>query len=297
MQTLASIAFMLSVFALIIGTCQPRAIIRWGREEEKTIGKVAVFCWIAIFITTSIDGALSGNLKMMLITAVMLIMFWALVLFIVGLFSPKAIIWWGENVNKTRKKAMFFTLITFVFFTGIFGTLNDSSELSNFDVSQKQILAKNQENTQKLKAEQESQAKITAEKKAQEDAAKKESDAKETTSNSKPTVNSDQLKDMQKAFNDLESGNNYKILYSGVGCGIKSGGGESVVVKVNENWNDLSKDMKIAYIKHVVSVWAGMHGARGLAFDPDKFDVTLKHDESGRTVATWGSFWGPSIKD
>ena len=295
MQIIASIAWVLSILALIIGTIRPRTILRWGKDEEKNIGKVTVVCYPIILILSAINGILLGESNYFK-NAVVFMFLWSFLLLILGLTSPRSIIWWGQDDTKTRIKLIksFVPALVVLFF---FARWLPATPIAD-DVTKNQRIIKQQEQqaAQKAKAEQEAQAKIVAEKRDKEEAAKKEEEkSKEytTKTSDKPVISNEQTKEMLEAFNKLESNNNFKDFYAGVNASSPY----RLQVIVSEYWNVASKDMKIGYIKHVVMLWGGMSGARGTPIKPDDLKVEFIHDVSGRRVATWDSLWGTSIKD
>jgi biopolymer transport protein ExbD len=107
-----------------------------------------------------------------------------------------------------------------------------------------------------------------------------------------PTNYQGKRDEMLDALNGLESKNMYRDLYAGL-----SMQNNTLTIKVNDSWSYMSKDARIGFIKHIGTMWFGMCGARKLHINPDDFYIKINHDQSGRTVATWDSLWGPSIKD
>jgi hypothetical protein len=290
MQIIFGFALTLSVLALIIGTFRPGAIIRWGREEEKNIGKVATFCWPVIFITTCVYANFTGDLVVGITMAIVFMMIWALLLFVVGLFSPKAIIWWGQS--KTRKNSSIFSLTAFALSLVILVIFSSSSsKLANLDKSRIDEIAQKDAADKKIKDEQD--AKIAATEK--EDAVKKA--AKNAEAKIKRAQLNGQIKETMDAFNDIESKSDFKALYSGVQVSVGSSGEYHLQIDVTDYWNGVSKDVKLTYINHVITIWGGMCQARKIPFNLEKLEITFVHNMSGRTVATWNSVFGPSIKD
>lgn len=104
----------------------------------------------------------------------------------------------------------------------------------------------------------------------------------------KRAANSAKWDEMLESYNTVQSSNNYKILYGGVQLE-----GNRVIVLVTDYWNSVSKDIKVAYVNQCTSLWYGMCGARKL---PVGMSFKFVHNASGRTVATWDSNWGTSIK-
>ncbi len=97
--------------------------------------------------------------------------------------------------------------------------------------------------------------------------------------------------EMRESFNHIQSNNNYRALYSGM-----KWDGRTLTVYVTDIWNRASDDIKNAYMKQCMTLWAGMAGARKLPLSLDNVNLEMIHEISGRKVGTWDSFWGPSVK-
>lgn len=97
----------------------------------------------------------------------------------------------------------------------------------------------------------------------------------------------------QEAFNKVFSVNKFRAAYAGVQCKR----GNHLIVYVNDLWNIMSKDRKIAFITTCVTAWGGIANSHNTTFNPDEFNLEVKHSDSNRTVGTWGSIRGPVIKD
>ncbi len=126
---------------------------------------------------------------------------------------------------------------------------------------------------------------------------KKAAEVKPTTTEQtkqKPKTNyNGGLQEMMESFNIVESKHNE---YGSIYAGLTFQNPNTLIIYVNDRWNYISKDTQLGFIKQVGMLWGGMTGARKLEFTYDDFNIIVRHKQSDRTVATWDSLWGPSIK-
>ncbi len=124
------------------------------------------------------------------------------------------------------------------------------------------------------------------------DKLKHQQEAKATEDRQKNEEYQEKLTELIESYNKVLSSNNGKAMYEG--CSIK---GRTITIYVNDYWSLLSKDSKIGAVKSYMQLWGGMHGARKMKIDYNDWKLCVRHVSSERTLATWDSLWGPSIKD
>lgn len=65
--------------------------------------------------------------------------------------------------------------------------------------------------------------------------------------------------------------------------------GDTITFTVKDSWNGLSRDGREGRVKQWFTLWSGMGGARGFREKPSDFKIKIKHQDSGRVIATWDS--------
>lgn len=92
-------------------------------------------------------------------------------------------------------------------------------------------------------------------------------------------------------FNKMLSNNRGHAMYAG--CNVQ---GNTVIVYVNDYWNDLSKDVKEGWVKIYMTNWINALEVKGIKTKMEDWHLKIVHNMSGRTLATWDDVWGISIK-
>lgn len=107
-----------------------------------------------------------------------------------------------------------------------------------------------------------------------------------------PTDYKGKRDEMLDALNGIESKNMYRTLYDGLTMRDNT-----LTIKVTDQWSYMSKDARVGFAKHIMTMWLGMAGAREINVNTDDFHLKIVHNQSARTLATWDSLWGVSIND
>lgn len=102
------------------------------------------------------------------------------------------------------------------------------------------------------------------------------------------------LNEMLDGFNNLFSNNGYSPVYTGVNYDPAA---STLIVTVNDNWQYLSKDAKLGFIKASFVSWSTMAHSREIDLKLDSFHLSIIHELSGNEVASWGHIMGPNIDD
>lgn len=95
-----------------------------------------------------------------------------------------------------------------------------------------------------------------------------------------------------ESFNQIQSNNNRKNIYDGV-----SQSGKKLTFFVKDSWNNLSSDMKEAYVKDSFTLFIAMGGPRQIEEKPEDYMIEVRHQNSDRILATWDYFWGLKLKE
>ncbi|KMO85230.1 hypothetical protein AB840_14740 [Megasphaera cerevisiae DSM 20462] len=104
----------------------------------------------------------------------------------------------------------------------------------------------------------------------------------------------DKHDEILKAFNFLFSDNDYTPIYEGV---THDPAIDTLTVYVNNNWNLLSKDVKLSFIKTCFVAWQTATTSRQIKTNTTSFSLDIINKSSGRKVASWGSVRGPVLYD
>jgi len=97
---------------------------------------------------------------------------------------------------------------------------------------------------------------------------------------------SDVRSERMRTFNQLES-EAWPGLYDGA-----RDQGQVLTIFVRDRWNYMSKDMREAFVQKTMTLYFGMGAVRHIPEKLEAYTVEVKHDESGRVVARWGSILG-----
>lgn len=104
----------------------------------------------------------------------------------------------------------------------------------------------------------------------------------------------DKRDEILKAFNLLFSDNSYAPIYEGV---THDPAIDTLTVYVNNNWDLLSKDVKLSFIKTCFVAWQTATTSRQIKTNTTSFSLEIINKSSGRKVASWGSVRGPVLYD
>jgi hypothetical protein len=90
------------------------------------------------------------------------------------------------------------------------------------------------------------------------------------------------------------------LLGSGKWRGVHAGmrlNGKKLTLLVSDQWHLLSHDRKEAYFKDAYVLFFSIGKVRNIDEKPDDYEMDVRHSESGRVLATWGSLFGFRLKD
>lgn len=73
--------------------------------------------------------------------------------------------------------------------------------------------------------------------------------------------------------------------------------GKLLTLMVSDNWRLLSPDLQTHYVKSSLQTFFGMGGARKIVENPRDYKVEVKHQASGRLLATWDELFGIKLKN
>lgn len=72
--------------------------------------------------------------------------------------------------------------------------------------------------------------------------------------------------------------------------------GEDITVRVTDLWNNLSDDMKTAFVKRFLTLWGAFGGGKGIKENANELRLTVVHKDSGRVLATYDALFGLRLR-